>query len=67
MVKFEQARNWVIFKFVGIDDWKRKYAAYVNSRKPHGPKNRTSQQPLKSFLLWLRDEFAGYYGRSGGE
>ncbi|XP_026378890.1 uncharacterized protein LOC113273371 [Papaver somniferum] len=45
-VQFEQAHNWVLSKFVGIDDWKRKYAAYVNSRKPHGPRNRTSQQSL---------------------
>ncbi|XP_026377784.1 uncharacterized protein LOC113272093 [Papaver somniferum] len=38
-VKFEQARNWVPSKFFGINDWKRKYAAYINSRKPHGPRN----------------------------
>ncbi|XP_026445224.1 uncharacterized protein LOC113345758 isoform X2 [Papaver somniferum] len=45
-VQFEQARKWVLSKYVGIEDWQRKYDSYVNNA------NNTS----KSFYFWLRDE-----------
>ncbi|XP_026382968.1 uncharacterized protein LOC113278305 [Papaver somniferum] len=55
-VQFEQARRWVLSKFVGIDDWKRKYESYVNHAKSH-----VSNQNPKTYHLWLCDELLEAY------
>lgn len=63
-IQFGQARNWILSKHVDIEDWKRKYDAYANSRKSRGQKNRSSHPPSKSFVLWLWDEGPLFKARS---
>ncbi|XP_026437150.1 uncharacterized protein LOC113335258 [Papaver somniferum] len=55
-VQYQQARRWLLSKYVGIDEWQRKYDLYVNSDNFNSQENLSSKKGLKIFLLWLRDE-----------